>query len=138
MFLSYRFVGSAKEQCFLELGGEGGVGVVDFGEETVDCGAEGPGEFGRVEVADEGVGEGIGYCGGQMVEAPTVMGGEVVAKAGEGEGGIAESADHEFGLPEVVSSNGCAGVEGVEPGEADERVGVGRWSVKGVLGFAGD
>ena len=89
-------------------------------------------------MADEGVGKEMGEGGGQMVEAAAVVSGEVVAEAGEGEGGIAESADHEFGLPEVVSGNGCAGVEGVEPSEADE--GIWSWwiEVKGCLGFPGD
>ena len=47
---------------------------------------------------------------------------DFVKEAVEGEGGIAESADHKFGLPEVVSGKGCTGVEGVEPGEADEYI----------------
>jgi len=77
--------------------------VLDFRDEAVDCVAQRVGEFGGNDLADESVGEWIGDGGGKLEEAAPVEGGEAMAEAGQGEGGVTDSTDHAFGLPEMVS-----------------------------------
>ena len=52
--------------------------------------AQGVGEFSGNNLADEGVGEWIGDGGGKLVEAEALGGGEAVAEAGKGEGGLTD------------------------------------------------
>lgn len=77
---------------------------------------QGAGEFGRVQAPDEGVLDGRGDVGRQLVRALGVRGGQTQPQRGEREGLVADRADPVLGLPRGAALDEDPGVQDVVPG----------------------
>lgn len=64
------------------------------------------------------------FRGGEVVEAAALARGCTRAEAGEFEDVVAHTAQHVFGLEQSSASEAGANVQGVEPGHANEELGI--------------
>jgi hypothetical protein len=80
-------------------------------------------EFGRVERTNHRCRQGADEFGGQVVDTPTLVRGEIVPAAGQGDHLLAEAVERVPGLPGAPAGDAGSGMQGVAPFHPDHAVG---------------
>jgi hypothetical protein len=96
------------------------IGAPNFAKQAIRHDPEGPQEFRGVELSDQRVFELRCHSARQLIDATAVGRRKAVANASQSQRVVADTTDHVFGLPQLLSCNAAPGMECVQPTKTDD------------------